>query len=281
MKIIQTTLAALCCTVIFGCANQSSERNELVQRYDSLASQPESREYAPIALSDAEDAINNLKTSIKHEEDVDHYEHIAERRLDIVELKVNAAKSQKVIDKAEVNRKDILLSAREQEVRDAKLQAQSYRQRALSAESKAQSMQAKAEKLAEENEGLSTRITDKGLILSMNSILFEVNSEKLLDGSQRTLQRISEFLVENADNNITISGHTDSTGTEEYNRELSKKRAESVKTALTSRGVKLDRIETEGLGEAYPIANNETKVGRQQNRRVEITIQNDGDVASN
>ena len=67
-------------------------------------------------------------------------------------------------------------------------------------------------------------------------------------------------------------GHTDSTGSEQYNLDLSRRRADSVSNYLVSRGVARARIETIGYGEQYPVADNTTESGRAQNRRVEIRI---------
>lgn len=71
---------------------------------------------------------------------------------------------------------------------------------------------------------------------------------------------------------ITITGHTDSTGASEYNRKLSERRAEAVKVYLVSKGLNGDRIVTNGAGDAQPVASNKTAAGRAQNRRVEIDI---------
>jgi outer membrane protein OmpA-like peptidoglycan-associated protein len=72
--------------------------------------------------------------------------------------------------------------------------------------------------------------------------------------------------------NILIAGHTDSTGSESHNQQLSERRAEAVKNALMSNGVSPMRMRTVGYGESRPIADNNTEAGRQLNRRVEITI---------
>lgn len=71
---------------------------------------------------------------------------------------------------------------------------------------------------------------------------------------------------------ITAVGHTDAIGTDEYNQGLSERRAASVKDYLVDQGVPAERIETMGMGESQPVATNETREGRQKNRRVEVTI---------
>jgi outer membrane protein OmpA-like peptidoglycan-associated protein len=74
---------------------------------------------------------------------------------------------------------------------------------------------------------------------------------------------------------LMIEGHADARGTSEYNQSLSSQRAEAVAQALRDRGVAPSRIITRGLGEAYPLASNDTAAGQQENRRVEIVISSD------
>ena len=71
---------------------------------------------------------------------------------------------------------------------------------------------------------------------------------------------------------IEVAGHTDSTGSDAYNQRLSERRAQSVAQYLEGQGIRPLRIVTEGYGERYPVASNETAAGRQQNRRVELTL---------
>ncbi|MGA7305130.1 MAG: OmpA family protein, partial [Rhodothermales bacterium] len=72
--------------------------------------------------------------------------------------------------------------------------------------------------------------------------------------------------------NILIEGFTDNVGKTSYNVDLSQRRANAVRDALISKGISQSRIRTNGLGEEYPVATNDTEAGRQQNRRVEIVI---------
>jgi len=86
------------------------------------------------------------------------------------------------------------------------------------------------------------------------------------------LDQLAQFLNEHKERRVQIDGFTDSVGTDSYNEELSQRRANSVKSALLSRGVDSSRIGTEGYGKAYPVANNVDSGGRQLNRRVEVVI---------
>jgi outer membrane protein OmpA-like peptidoglycan-associated protein len=79
------------------------------------------------------------------------------------------------------------------------------------------------------------------------------------------------------DTTVTIEGHTDSTGRHAYNVDLSNRRANAVRSYLAAKGVESRRIMARGLGPDFPVATNATEAGRQQNRRVEVLVQNDLD----
>jgi outer membrane protein OmpA-like peptidoglycan-associated protein len=117
--------------------------------------------------------------------------------------------------------------------------------------------------------------TDRGLMMTFDSdLLFPVNSSYLSDKAKGALQEFVNLAKEHPQALIQVDGHTDATGTADYNQWLSEKRAISVKTYLETLGVSGSRIETRGHGQVQPVASNQTPEGRQQNRRVEITILN-------
>jgi len=103
--------------------------------------------------------------------------------------------------------------------------------------------------------------------------LFDVNSAQLKAGANDEMFRVAKVLNEYPQTTLLIAGHTDSTGSEVYNQQLSERRAEVVKNALAGNGVNPNRIRTIGFGESKPIADNSSEAGRQLNRRVEITIE--------
>ena len=103
--------------------------------------------------------------------------------------------------------------------------------------------------------------------------LFAVGSANLNAGSFNEISRVSRVLNQYPDTSIQVAGHTDSTGSEEFNQTLSEQRASNVKNALVGQGVDPNRISTIGFGESAPVADNSTESGRQMNRRVVITIQ--------
>ena len=102
-------------------------------------------------------------------------------------------------------------------------------------------------------------------------ILFDVNSDKVRPESAGTLKSIADVLKENPNIKVKIIGHTDSDGDGEANLSLSKKRSASVKNTLTKDyGIAISRMETDGMGENDPIADNKTLEGKANNRRVEF-----------
>jgi outer membrane protein OmpA-like peptidoglycan-associated protein len=122
-------------------------------------------------------------------------------------------------------------------------------------------------------EGASIQRDAEVLAVTFKSdLLFDVNSHAVKPGGYDELQRVAQVLNNYPQTNIQIAGHTDSSGSDTYNQELSQRRAASVKNLLASYGVAPTRMTTIGYGESKPIANNATESGRQINRRVAITI---------
>ena len=111
-----------------------------------------------------------------------------------------------------------------------------------------------------------------GILVNLPDVTFAVDSTTISPSMRETLDGVAASMVKYPNSLIDVMGHTDSTGSEQYNLDLSKRRADSVANFLVSRGVSRARIETIGYGEAYPIADNSTEEGRAQNRRVEIRI---------
>lgn len=117
--------------------------------------------------------------------------------------------------------------------------------------------------------------TDEGIKFTLSSdLLFPTNSSYLTDKAKIELSKLSKLLINDTAKKVRVDGHTDATGTAEYNQWLSEKRAASVKKFLEDAGVSGSRISTQGLGQTSPIADNKTPEGRQKNRRVEVIILN-------
>ncbi|MGA9572385.1 MAG: OmpA family protein [Lysobacterales bacterium] len=130
-------------------------------------------------------------------------------------------------------------------------------------------------KLRQQLEGTGVSVTRIGDNITLNmpgNITFAVDSANVSADFYAILDSVALVLNEFDKTLVEVAGHTDSTGAEQYNQQLSQRRADSVAAYLRSRKVQGDRLIVVGAGESYPIATNDTAAGRQLNRRVEITI---------
>jgi outer membrane protein OmpA-like peptidoglycan-associated protein len=120
---------------------------------------------------------------------------------------------------------------------------------------------------------LETRESARGLIVNMSDVLFDVDKDTLKPGAREKLAKVSGILLAYPGLTVEIEGHTDSTGSDEYNQQLSERRAQSVREYLRSQGLADGNIiAARGFGEANPVASNDNAAGRQQNRRVELVV---------
>lgn len=134
-------------------------------------------------------------------------------------------------------------------------------------------MDKQAAEIERDLEGARVERVGEGIKITFDSgILFEVNSSKLQYAAESNLDNLAVILNKYPDTDVLIEGHTDATGPDEYNRDLSIRRAQSVSTHLSRREVIGIRFTIMGYGETQPIAENATDEGRSLNRRVEIAI---------
>ena len=134
-------------------------------------------------------------------------------------------------------------------------------------------MDKQAAEMERDLEGAKIERVGEGIKITFDSgILFEINKSDLQFEAQQNLTKLAQILNKYEDTEILIEGHTDSTGPEEYNMDLSIRRANSVGNYLSIQEVSPARFTLMGYGEKQPIAPNETVDGRKQNRRVEIAI---------
>ena len=136
-----------------------------------------------------------------------------------------------------------------------------------------QQMDKQAEELEQEIPEADVERVGEGIQVTFDSgILFDFDSSALRPEAKTNLRELANSLQEYNNTDVTIVGHTDSKGSDEYNYALSERRASSAASYLMSLGVARNRITTFGKGETEPVASNDTDYGRQQNRRVEIAI---------
>jgi outer membrane protein OmpA-like peptidoglycan-associated protein len=132
--------------------------------------------------------------------------------------------------------------------------------------------QLRAQLLQQLNAVLETKDTDRGLVVTMADVLFDSGKYTLRPAAREKLAKLSGIVLGHPGLRLAAEGHTDSTGTSEFNQKLSVKRAEAVAEYLSSQGVPRDSLSASGFGDTKPIAENNTSAGRQQNRRVELIV---------
>lgn len=136
-----------------------------------------------------------------------------------------------------------------------------------------QQMDKQAKELEDDLEGAEVNRVGEGIQITFDSaILFGIDSSQLSSSSRTNLQDLAKSLAKYPNTNVVIVGHTDATGSDAYNQDLSERRASSTASYLVSQGVARNRITTLGRGESEPVASNDTETGRQDNRRVEVAI---------
>ena len=119
---------------------------------------------------------------------------------------------------------------------------------------------------------LPTRDSQRGLVVNLGDVLFDIGKANLRPAAREALAKLSGIVLNYPQLKLAVEGHTDNTGTEDFNMKLSEKRAASVRDYLVAQGLTGEAISATGLGEADPVAENTTVKGRQKNRRVEIIV---------
>ena len=132
----------------------------------------------------------------------------------------------------------------------------------------------KQEEQLELNPGTTVeRVEDNLLLVHFDSdVLFSIDSAVLSDSARGTLDEVAGVFLEHPKTAIISQGHTDSTGSEEHNQDLSERRARAVANYLVGQGIDDSRITSMGYGEGHPVASNESASGRQANRRVDLLL---------
>jgi outer membrane protein OmpA-like peptidoglycan-associated protein len=121
---------------------------------------------------------------------------------------------------------------------------------------------------------LQAQVTDRGLVMTLGDVLFASAAAELGLINDERLGKLAGFLNKYPGCSAVIDGYTDSAGNDAYNRGLSQRRADAVRTVLMNQGIVAARLIATGRGEASPVGDNNTPAGRQQNRRVEVLIEN-------
>jgi outer membrane protein OmpA-like peptidoglycan-associated protein len=265
------------------------------------ASDPYVERSGALELQRARQNLRQAETAWVGNRDEDlarHLAYLAQQRARTATALGEQARAEAALQSAGAERDSIRLAARTreaelatQQARAAQSSAQAAQSRAQSAEASAQSAQEQAEQarqraseqsqLAEREiervaalerdlQSLQSRQTQRGLVVTMGDVLFATGRAELFAGAQRSVDQLANVLRQYPERRVLIEGFTDSVGSAASNEALSQRRAEAFRQALLARGVSADRMEVRGHGEGYPLADNRTPAGRQQNRRVEL-----------
>jgi outer membrane protein OmpA-like peptidoglycan-associated protein len=250
--------------LVAGCATAPTRNEQLEQArvaVNDLQQDPKAASAAGEQLRAAQDSLQRADAEFRahgDQADITHLAYIAQRQVDIGKARIDAAQAHEVVSKGDAERSRILLESRSQEAQQAEARAQAANKQ----------LEDSQKQLAD----LKAHETERGMVLTLSDVLFDTNAATLKPGAAATIDRLGDFMQKNPQTRILIEGHTDSTGSESYNEELSRRRAQAVADALSARGIPQDRLQTIGRGQSMPVASNDTPAGRQQNRRVEIVF---------
>lgn len=267
-----------------GCAAKNNQALERA-RASYLQAQQDSQiaTHAPVALQEAETALHKAERTWEEsgeQKEVDHLAYVTERKIDLARTTAQSKMAEVEMQQLGEERERVRLDARTREAERARQQAAAYGREAEQAKLQAQEASDRARQLEQELADLKAKQTERGLVLTLDDVLFEYDKADLKPGATRKLYPLVTFLKENPERNLVIEGHTDSLGSDSYNLDLSERRAGAVQSFLLQNGINSTRIAARGYGEAYPVVSNGTEAGRQQNRRVEVVILHEGELAA-
>ncbi len=264
--------------------------------YAEAKASPNVEAYAPMELQEAGKAVQAAENA-KKTEDILQLGYLAERKTQVAVTVADGKVAERDIDKLNVEkaqmnaRKQTLEAERAKreteramgEAERARMAAAADVERAAIAKRQADAEAAKAakakaesDKLMKELASLKAQQTERGIVLTIGDVLFATGKADLSASAKKSVGTLAEFLQKNPNRNVLIEGHTDSVGADDYNLALSQRRADSVKDDLLENAIYAGRITAVGYGKKFPVASNDTKAGKAQNRRVDVVILNEG-----
>jgi len=272
--LILATVAGL----LGGCASMPQTNAQLEEartQVQTLAAEPLAQQAASHDLDAARASLNQADAALaqhQRSEVVDHLAYLARRHADAGQARVDEARARQDVAKAQDERNRILLASRSREAQNAQANAQVAQANAQAAQSEAHAAQQQLQSTQQQLKDLQAKQTERGMVLTLGDVLFDTNKATLKPGADQRIDRLATFLQKNPNERLIIEGYTDSTGSEEYNEELSQRRAQAVANVLAGQGIPASRYQVVGKGQAFPVASNATPAGRQQNRRVEVVF---------
>ncbi|SEN99102.1 Outer membrane protein OmpA [Duganella sp. CF517] len=254
--------------------------------FSAAQSNPSVAANAPVEFKAAAEALDRANAAADKKESVDAIDklaYLAKQKIAVAQEVAKSKQAESDVANAGRQRDEIRLQQRTQEADKAKMSAEqakadadAARRQAEAATASAREEQSKSAALQQQLADLQAKQTDRGLVITLNDVLFNTDKAELSAEGMRTAQKMADVLLQEPQSAVLIEGFTDSTGTSAHNLQLSQRRAESVRNALIGLGVKADKVSTRGYGEAFPVASNTDAGSRQLNRRVEIVLSQNG-----
>ena len=264
-------LVASCATAPQNPPGSAEVRSKLtaLQSNSSLADQ------VPVELREAEAAVLAAEAPVGKDVALGaHRVYMADRKVEIATARASTRYAEDQRAELSQARDDARLNARTQEADRARRETATAQTATDAALASAAVAAKEADELQRQIDVLQAEATDRGLVLTLGDVLFGTGRSDLTSGGTNTLDKLVVFLNNYPDRNVVIEGHTDDVGSHEMNQTLSQHRADSVKFYLVQQGIRHKRLAASGMGETQPIADNQSPSGRQQNRRVEVIINN-------
>lgn len=287
-------LTVLSCAAFAGCA--SHPPRELISARDAYhdAESGPAKDTAPAELKEAEDALRRAERAYDDDgasRETKDLAYIAERRAQIAtaiaERRQAEADTEKrtkeyteVTDRLRVDTVKELKQTRQElgreeqkvvEERQGRVEAE--QQRRIAEEDKKKAEAAAAGARAALAAWAQLVENERGLVITLSSgVIFATGKSEVLPAAAQRLNAVAAFLKTSPERTITVEGHTDNVGSDNFNMALSQARADAVRIYLIGQGVMADKIRAVGMGETQPIATNGTNEGRTTNRRVEIVL---------
>ena len=300
MKHLYLTPVVLALATLLAACGSSPKSTSLLEQahsdYRIAQSNPNVGQYAPLELKQAGDALaqaDALATERASSEKIDQLAYLARQKIALTEEVAKQKMAETDVRNAGQERNQVRLDQRTNEANAANIRAEQARQVALLAINDAAQSQADTDRARQQTQAaqmdaanaqqratqleaqlgeLSAKKTARGMVITLGDVLFGTDLSRLTSDGEASAKKLARILELNPQRTVLIEGFADSTGTAEYNQQLSVRRAMAVQTALQTLGVGRERVVIRGYGESYPVAANDSAQNRQMNRRVEIVL---------
>ncbi|MEQ1636318.1 MAG: OmpA family protein [Methylococcales bacterium] len=269
--------------IISGCSTVPNPAlTEARGSYNNALSNSDITSLAALELKTAGDSLNKADAAVSEGEDettINHLAYVTSQQVGIAEETAKRKTAEIAVNNASSKRDQVRLEARTAEADAANQQvaiAHAANDRQATELAVASANAARDQALIAQQElqlkALNAKKTERGMMITLGDVLFSTNKAQLKAGGVRNMEKLAAFLAQYPRYKVSVEGHTDSRASNDYNQELSDRRADAVRMVLTNQSISGDRVTTHGYGEEFPIASNNNAGGRQLNRRVEIIL---------